>query len=189
VPEVIEIREDHEGTALVTRALPGENVVGPRGMADPATAVRAIGHGLRRLHDEAPVERCPFEWSLQRRLETARAGVASGATRPELWHPEHRHLGVDDALALLDEPPPIDRLVVCHGDACAPNTLVHEGVWSGLVDLGALGIADRWADLAIATWSTEWNFGPGWEPTLLDAYGVEVDPVRTAYYRLLWDLT
>ena len=40
----------------------------------------------------------------------------------------------------------------------------------------------------IATWSTRWNFGPGWEPTLLDAYGVEPDPSRTRYYRLLWDL-
>jgi kanamycin kinase len=25
------------------------------------------------------------------------------------------------------------------------------------VDLGELGIADRWADLAVATWSTEWT--------------------------------
>ena len=44
------------------------------------------------------------------------------------------------------------------------------------------------ADLAIATWSAGWNYGPGWEPLLLDAYGVEPDPDRTAYYRLLWDL-
>jgi aminoglycoside phosphotransferase len=60
--------------------------------------------------------------------------------------------------------------------------------WSGHVDLGRLGIADRWADLAIATWSAGWNYGPGWERLLLDAYGVEPDPERTRYYRLLWDL-
>jgi kanamycin kinase len=51
-----------------------------------------------------------------------------------------------------------------HGDACAPNTLIsHDGHCSGHVDFGALGTADRWADLAIATWSTIWNYGPGWE--------------------------
>jgi len=33
-----------------------------------------------------------------------------------------------------------------------------------------------------------WNYGPGWEDELLRAYGVAPDPVRTAYYRLLWDL-
>ena len=89
------------------------------------------------------------------------------------------------ALAVLDAPPAIGRLVVCHGDACAPNTvLTDDGDWSGHVDLGELGVADRLADLAIATWSTEWNHGPGWEHALLHAYGVEPDPGRNRYHRL-----
>jgi kanamycin kinase len=79
--------------------------------------------------------------------------------------------------------------VVCHGDACAPNTLLDEaGHFAGQIDLGSLGVGDRWADLAVATWSTLWNYGPGWEPALLDAYGVTPDEARTRYYRLLWDL-
>ena len=87
------------------------------------------------------------------------------------------------------EIPPADKLVVCHGDACAPNTLItDDGRWSGHVDLGDLGVADRWADLAIATWSTGWNYGPGWEQVLLDAYGIKPDEERTSYYRLLWEL-
>ena len=64
-----------------------------------------------------------------------------------------------------------------------------DGRWSGHVDLGLLGVGDRWADIAVATWSAEWNYGPGWEPLLLDAYGVQPDPERTRYYRLLWDLS
>jgi kanamycin kinase len=66
--------------------------------------------------------------------------------------------------------------------------LDHTGAWSGHVDFGALGVADRWADLAVATWSVNWNYGRGWEELLLATYGVDPDPVRTAYYRLLWDL-
>jgi len=49
-------------------------------------------------------------------------------------------------------------------------------------------VADRWADLAVATWSLCWNFGPGLDGVLLDAYGIAPDPRRTAYYRLLYDL-
>lgn len=80
-------------------------------------------------------------------------------------------------------------MVVCHGDACAPNTLLDEfGNCSGHVDLGRLGVADRWADLAVATWSLDWNYGPGWQDVLLEAYGVAHDEERIAYYRLLWDL-
>jgi kanamycin kinase len=91
--------------------------------------------------------------------------------------------------AFLADIPPVEGLVVCHGDACAPNTLLDEdGNCSGHVDLGSPGVGDRWADLAVATWSTEWNYGPGWENVLLRAYGVDPDPERIAYYRLLWDL-
>jgi kanamycin kinase len=80
--------------------------------------------------------------------------------------------------------------VVCHGDACAPNTLIDDsGACSGHVDFGHLGVADRWADLSIATWSLDWNYGPGWQHMLLDAYGVEPDEERISYYRLLWDLS
>jgi len=49
-------------------------------------------------------------------------------------------------------------------------------------------VADRWADLAVATWSTEWNYGPGWEQALLDACGVHADHEHIRHYRLLSDL-
>jgi len=67
--------------------------------------------------------------------------------------------------------------------------LAADGRWSGHVDLGMLGVTDRWADLAVATWSAEWNYGPGWDGLLLDSYGVSPDPERIRYYRLLWDLS
>src|ERR1035437_7299382 len=82
--------------------------------------------------------------------------------------------------------PPVDQLGGCHGDSCAPNTLLSDdGRWSAHVDLGALGTADRWADLAVATWNVTLNFGAGWENLLLDAYGVALDAEGSRYYRLL----
>ena len=82
-----------------------------------------------------------------------------------------------------------DAVVALDGDPCAPNTLLDDaGAVVGHVDLGALGVGDRWADLAVLTWSTVWNFGEGYEDDVLAAYGVAPDAVRTAFYRLLWDL-
>jgi len=189
VPAVVGQGSDSEGAWIITAALPGENAVSARWRKEPATAVRAIGEGLRALHDSLPVGPCPFSWSAEERIADARRRAAIGMIDPKQWWPEHREITVDEALALVEDAPPLDRVVVCHGDACAPNTLIGDnGLWSGHVDFGELGVADRWADLAIATWSTQWNYGPGWEPTLLGAYGVEPDPVRTGYYRLLWEL-
>jgi kanamycin kinase len=190
VPEVLEAGDDGDhGAWLATRAVNGDNAVSPQWKADPATAVRAIGEGLRALHDALPVGTCPFSWSAEDRIADAHRRADQGEIDPARWHPIHRPLGVEPAIAVIADVPPVDQLVVCHGDACAPNTLLTEdGRWCAHVDLGALGVADRWADLAVATWSLEWNYGPEWEPQLLDAYGVEPDPERTRYYRLLWDL-
>lgn len=122
------------------------------------------GAGLRAMHEALPVAACPFSWMAAGRLADVRLRAGQGRIDPARWHEDHQPLGLGRALELLADVPPVDRLVVCHGDSCAPNTLLtDDGRWSGHVDLGELGVADRWADLAIATWSTEWNYGPGWE--------------------------
>jgi kanamycin kinase len=189
VPRVLEQGSDADGTWLVTAESPGRSAVDPRWIAEPATAAAAIGRGLRLLHDALPADDCPFDWSVERRLARADERIADGEG-PAGWSPEHRHLGRGAARAHLGEPPPIDRLVVCHGDACAPNTLLHDdGTFAAHVDLGSLGVADRWADLAVAAWSTEWNYGPGYDGFVYEGYGIVPDARRIAYYRLLWDMS
>ena len=171
VPRVVEHGADATQEWLVTEAIAGTTAVAPAWLERPEAAVPAIGRGLRRLHDALPVEDCPFTWSVQAR-------AANAAAR-----------GIEVPRALLDAPP-VDRLVVCHGDACAPNTLLDDnGEPAAHVDLGALGVADRWADLAVASLSTVWNYGEGWEDALIEAYGLRPDRERIAYYRDLWNAT
>src|SRR5215469_9753631 len=157
-------------------------LAGHRGPARPQ-------RGLAALHDALPAADCPFSWTAEDRIAAAQRAAAAGRLDTSDWAPEHLELGIEGVLARVQDIPPADKLVVCHGDACAPNTLITgDGRWSGHVDLGDLGVADRWADLAIATWRTGWNYGPGWEQVLLDAYGIKQDEQRTRYYRLLWEL-
>jgi kanamycin kinase len=79
---------------------------------------------------------------------------------------------------------------VVHGDPCAPNTIIgYDARFAGHVDIGALGIADRWADLAVASMSLDWNFGPGWHDEFFAAYGIARDEQRIQQYRALWDAT
>jgi aminoglycoside phosphotransferase len=190
VPRVLNLGADEVGSWLVTAGLPGDNAIADRWKRDPATAVNAIGEGLRAFHDALPAAECPFTWSVQERLADIRRRASAGLIDPRAWQGGRPELtNVDQVLDALADAPPVDRFVVCHGDTCAPNTLLTaDGRCCGHVDLGSLGVTDRWADLAIATWSTQWNYGPGWEQPLLEAYGIAPDPARTRYYRLLWDL-
>jgi kanamycin kinase len=171
VPPVLEHGGDTDAEWLVTAALPGQSAVAPRWLADPSTAVRAVGAGLRALHDALPVEECPFVWDVPGRIANA---AARGIHLPRRFA----------------DAPPVDLAVVCHADACVPNTLIgDDGRFTGHVDLGQLGIGDRWGDIAVASMSTEWNYGPGWQDALIAAYGIEPDGERLAYYRDLWNAT
>ncbi|MCZ4562127.1 aminoglycoside 3'-phosphotransferase [Rhodococcus sp. IEGM 1401] len=163
VPKVLESGSDGSGSWMMTEALPWENAVADSWFADPARAVRAAATGLRAFHDAVPVAQCPFDWSVRTRVGD-------------------RGLPVDS--------PPIDKLVVCHGDACMPNTLIaDDGSWAAHVDMGTMGVADRWADLAPAIWSTEYNYGRDFSATFLSAYGVDLDRERLDYYLWLWEST
>ena len=173
VPKLVSSGHNPEGAWIVTEAVDGLSAIHQTWLDRPFEAVRAIGVGLRQLHDTLPPDDCHFDWGLQSRLTRANK-LFPGS-------PELEKLG---------PPPTIDQLVVCHGDACSPNTLIsHSGEFLAHVDLGSLGVADRWADLAVATMAVTWNFGQGFEGYLLEAYGIEPEPLRTEYYRRLWHLS
>lgn len=120
-----------------------------------------------------------------REPERAARAIGEGLALLHTLDPAASIFGTVDWVGEQDD---VDRLVVAHGDACAPNTLIaDDGAFLAHVDLGSLGVADRWADLAIASMSLEWNYGPGHEAPFWEAYGIEPDPGRIAHYRALWN--
>jgi kanamycin kinase len=80
-------------------------------------------------------------------------------------------------------------LVVCHGDYCFPNVFLEsdpsgESRVTGYIDLGAVAVADRWLDLAVALRSLDLNLGPGYVDAYLAGYGIELDePKRSAWLK------
>ena len=162
VPVVLDYGEDADAQWLLTAPVPGLSAVADEWLAKPAVAIRAIAEGLRAIH-ALPVKDVPEAFTA------------------ESW--------VGRTPAAIGPRPPIASPVIVHGDACAPNTLIgDDGTWIGHVDLGDLAVGDRWADLAVASMSLDWNYGEGHQPALFDAYGIAPDEERIRWYRALWDL-
>ncbi|MFZ0248429.1 MAG: aminoglycoside 3'-phosphotransferase [Acidimicrobiales bacterium] len=188
VPVVVALEELGGTTILLTEALPGRDATHASWRHDLPALVRALGRGLRAFHDAVGEEWCPFRFDLARALEHVEVRVRTGDSRGD-FHPEHAHLTPAAALAELEASvPPDEDLVVCHGDFCAPNVLLQHGQVTGFVDLGELGAADRWWDVAVGAWSVGWNFGEELEPLFYESYGIEPDAARIRFYRLLYDL-
>jgi kanamycin kinase len=189
VPVVVPTEEVDGATVLITEALPGTDGTDPEWRHDLPTLVRALGAGLLNFHRAVGEEWCPFRFDVGVALEHVRRRVDAGMIDPaNQFHPEHRHLTATSALALLERTAPeYEDLVVCHGDYCPPNALLCGGKVTGYVDLGELGVADRWLDIAVGGWSAGWNFGAELEPLFYEGYGIEPEPDRIAFYRLLWE--
>jgi kanamycin kinase len=189
VPTVLAVERAPGCTILITEGLPGRAATDPVWRNDLSGLVRAYGQGLAAFHGAVGEEWCPFRFHNEAALEhierRAQAGVITAAF-------EHEFSGMTEDAALAEvraTVPASEDLVVCHGDYCPPNTLLSRGRVTGYVDLGELGVADRWRDIAIGGWSTGWNFGVEFEPLFYESYGVEPDPARIRFYRLLWSLS
>ena len=175
---------------LLTGALAGTDATRHPLLSDPEALVAILARGLADWHARAPVAQCPFDFRVSLALAHARERVRAGIATTSDLHPEYAQLTMDAALAELERlRPASEDLVVCHGDYCFPNVLLDEaGAITGFLDLGELGVADRWWDVAVGAWSTTWNVGPGYEDVFYEAYGIERDDDRITFYRLLYDL-
>ena len=197
---VLDWRESDSGACLVTRAVPGVPA-SELGAVALRRAWPSVVDTVRRLHDLA-TDRCPFDRGLVQMMALAEACVAEGRVVVEFL-----------PVALQRTPPTLilDRikaelpvrlaqeraeLVVGHGDLCLPNILVDPGAGlvTGLIDLGRLGTADPYGDIALLfatareVWSDEATARRA-EQEFVEVYGAELDPERRDFYRRLDALT
>jgi kanamycin kinase len=193
VPAVIDLGGDADVGWLVTAAAPGRSAAHPWPPEQHDAVIDAWADVTRALH-ALPVEHCPFERSLDVRITHARHAVDAALVDLDDLDDERAGWTGTQLLAELEATrPAVEELVVCHGDLCLPNVLLdpHTVTVTGLIDVGGLGRADRYADLALATRSLADDdlnpqFGPGAADRFLARYGeVEVHRDRLAFYRLL----
>nr|WP_295922124.1 APH(3'') family aminoglycoside O-phosphotransferase [uncultured Dyadobacter sp.] len=159
-PEVLDWTVSGETACLVTRAIAGL----PASELSPTQLLAAwpsIARQYKMLHALRPQD-CPFHRDLRTMFGKATDIVARNAVNPEFLDPEDEHVPPVELLSRLENELPArlaqeaGDLVVCHGDACMPNIMVDPASLqcTGLIDLGRLGVADRYADLALLLGNT-----------------------------------
>ncbi|MEU4573986.1 aminoglycoside 3'-phosphotransferase [Nonomuraea sp. NPDC023979] len=150
-----------------------------------AGAGAVMGAALRALHD-VPVAECPFDERLDVKLARAAGRVRDGLVNDGDFDDDTAGLTPAQVYdRLVAERPAREDLVVTHGDYTPANVLASPSGEAVLIDVGALGVADRHVDLALALRELD---GPA-AGEFLRAYGAaEVDDDRLRYYRLLDEL-
>ncbi|MGJ7488673.1 APH(3'') family aminoglycoside O-phosphotransferase [Variovorax sp. ZT5P49] len=199
--KVLDWHASKDGACLVTSAVPGVPA-SDLPAADLLKAWPSMAQRLKLLH-ELPIADCPFTRALSTMFDRAADVVARNAVNPEFLDPEQQHIPPPLLLEALRVQLP-ERLaqeerdrVVCHGDACMPNFMIDPQTLrcTGLIDLGRLGVADRYVDLSLflANARESWR-GPDDELAaragLFGALGIdEPDDERLDFYLRLDPLT
>jgi streptomycin 3"-kinase len=200
VGNVLDWRSTDYGACLVTSAVAGV----PADQLDADALGQAwspITNLVRELHDIC-ARSCPFDRGLALMMPLARRTVAEDRVQSEFLPEELHHVPPVRILGNLEDQLPQRvrqercELVVCHGDLCLPNILVDPDTLqvSGLIDLGRLGRADPYADIALLlanareTWRDE-HAARRADHAFADLYGVDLDIERQRFYLLLDPLT
>ncbi|WP_315760817.1 APH(3') family aminoglycoside O-phosphotransferase [Sphingomonas sp. Y38-1Y] len=192
VPAVVQFRHAADEAWLLTEALPGETACELLEAGTDADAqtrvVEAMGRFLRTVHS-IPVQECPFDSGHVGRLAHARRRIDAGLVDEDDFDGEREGWTAEQVWQALQEAEPFSSdLVVTHGDFSLDNVLIANGRVVGCIDVGRLGVADRYQDLAIA-WNCLEEFGPALQAQFLAAYGVtKIDRGKLHFYRMLDEL-
>ncbi|MDD1959794.1 aminoglycoside 3'-phosphotransferase [Pseudomonas sp. 39004] len=183
-PRVVDAVTEQGRHWLLMTAVPGQSLA-ESAKRTPAATVALMAEALRQLH-QRPAGECPFDHALAARVRLAQARMTAGLVDEADFDEEQLGRTASDVFAdLLAARPAKEDRVVTHGDACLPNLMAEGARFSGFIDCGRLGVADRWQDLALATRDIAADLGDEWVAPFLASYGVEADPARIRFYRLL----
>ena len=199
VPRVAahEVRDGRDWL-LMTR-IQGWELCKPEVMNNPTLLMDCMAESLHILW-AIDAEQCPFERTVADNLSHAEKAILSGSFDPSDCEPDtFGPGGFEKPESLLNwlknNLPPQDRAVT-HGDFCLPNLFTDGKRFTGFIDVGNVGVADRWMDLALGWRSLKHNsdghYGkiyPKIDPDdLFRAAGVPKDEEKLRYYILLDEL-
>lgn len=200
VPEcVFDITENGKNYLLMSK-IKGKMSCEDEFMKNPRLLISTLADAINGLWN-VDISECPINNCLSTTLKKAEYRVEHGLVDVNDAEPEtFGKDGFKDPEELLDwlyDNKPDEDLVLSHGDFCLPNVFIENGKFSGFVDIGRMGIADRYQDIALCCRSLHHNFSGVYsgkeyrgydEKMFFDELGIEADYDKIRYYILLDEL-
>lgn len=187
VPDVLHWQTTEEGQYLLMSELKGFTCSQDEMVNNPALTVQLLAEALKQIH-AIDWQNCPFSRRNKDLIHHCRTNMDKGVVDETdfddwWWGQPVEQLWQE----VIETRPASEDLVLVHGDACLPNFLVlpEEKQVSGFIDVGALGVGDRYVDLALTHRSIIYNLGEKWVAPFFEAYGIAPDPTKIRWYRLV----
>jgi aminoglycoside phosphotransferase len=185
VPEVRLFVQMDERDYLLISEIEGTGVHEDLWKEDVRRAIELLANGVRMIHN-LPAAECPFDETLEAKIEQARRRMEFGLVDESDFDDERQGRTAEDLFReLIATRPASEDLVFTHGDYCLPNVVFKDWRLSGFIDWSRAGVADRYQDTALLARSVEFNFGAEWRAFLFDCLEIQPDDEKIRFYQLL----
>lgn len=201
---IVHCREIFNGKSyLLMSKCRGNMACSDKYMNRPKMLCRLLSEGLKKLWS-IDISDCPSDQRLHKKLEKARYYVENGLVNIDDVEPDtFGENGFKDPMELLEwlyKNKPKEELTLSHGDYCLPNIFGIKYNITGYIDLGKMGVADKWCDIALCYRSLMHNYSGVYsnnvnisyksmvEELLFSELGIEPDWDKIRYYILLDEL-
>jgi aminoglycoside 3'-phosphotransferase-2 len=186
VAKILRIDDKPQHTILLTEAISG--VPADESPLSADQLVAAVARALSALH-QLPAPDCPFDESVATRLSRAAAAIAAGEVDPDAFDERNQGVAPEELFKRLAAHPPLEDMVVVHGDATLSNLIVDANGSVGFVDCGNAGRGDRYIDLAVLTTYLTEGYGPEAATDFIRLYGGRGwDADKARYFLDLYEL-
>ena len=189
VPKIIHYENSDSVEYLITEAIEGEMVCSENMLKKPLIALDIICEAFEEIK-KVDINDCPFDVSLNYKLDLVKNNIDNNLITYDNLADfvKERFSSLNEVLDYLYKNRFEEELCFSHGDVSLPNILCINDKFSGLIDVGECGIADKWFDLAICEKSIVRNFGQEYVDNFYEKLNIKRNDKKVDYYLLLMEL-
>ena len=189
VPEIILFEKESENEYLITKAIIGEMVCSETYLNNPDKSLKIIKEAFDNIYS-VDISNCPFDVSNKYKLSLIERNVKNGLIKNDDLKEEtlQKFGSAENLLKYLIDNQFEEELCFSHGDTSLPNIFASNNKFSGFIDVGESGIADKWFDLAICEKSIKRNYGEEYVSKFYKKLNIIPDRDKLDYYLLMMEL-
>lgn len=189
VPKVVLFDDSTENEFLITEAISGEMVCSDYYRKNPYSALEIIVSAFKYIYS-VDISNCPFDVSIDYKLALVENNVKNNLLSVENINPDtlKKHGNIDGILKYLKDNKFKAEYCFSHGDTSLPNIFAIDNKFSGFIDVGECGIADKWFDLAICEKSIRRNLGEDFVIKFYEKLNIIPDREKIDYYITMMEL-
>lgn len=189
VPKIVLYDDTTEKEYLITEAIPGEMVCSDNMINNSDKALDIIVESFNNIY-KVDIKNCPFNVGLDYKLNIIENNVKNNLINYNDLkdNTKEKFNSLEEIVKYLKDNKFKEELCFSHGDTSLPNIFANDNHFSGFIDVGECGIADKWFDLAICEKSIKRNYGLEYVKKFYEKLNIKEDRFKIDYYLLMMEL-